>query len=438
MTLLDLRLLADRLRSAIREEQALGPDLGDLERRLDAATTYEDLLAVAEGLAAVPAAETEPDDLDDIWAQADPDRPRAAVPVPDAADRVRAAFTASLVGNMLGKPLEIATSKRRLQEHLEPRGEWPLVDYVTEASITSLWFVQGQWAELARERITHVAADDDISYSVLGMVALERHGTTVSQEQLRRLWLENLPVLMTYGPERTMLATAAMAALEPNTGVMPDWVRGWNLNGEWCGALIRVDAYGYACLGDPALAATIAWRDATMTHRRTGVYGAMFTAAAIAAAPLHEDRLDVFRTALRYVPQRSRFAEAVRFALDEVPAAGDWERAYDRLHDRYGEHGHCRILQEVGTMVNAVHHATDVAHGVALQVMQGNDTDSFGCSAGSILGAWFGPGHLEARWTEPFRDRIQLALAQVWVSSISELTERMAALPALVAAERDG
>jgi hypothetical protein len=46
-----------------------------------------------------------------------------------------------------------------------------------------------------------------------------------------------------------------------------------------------------------------------------------------------------------------------------------------------------------------------------------------------LLGAWFGPGHLDERWTAPFRDRIQLALATTWVGSLSELTDRMAALP---------
>ena len=73
--------------------------------------------------------------------------------------------------------------------------------------------------------------------------------------------------------------------------------------------------------------------------------------------------------------------------------------------------------------------ARDVGDGICIQVMQGNDTDSFGATAGSLLGAWFGPGHLESRWTDPFQDRIQLALATTWVTSISELMARMAALP---------
>ena len=37
--------------------------------------------------------------------------------------------------------------------------------------------------------------------------------------------------------------------------------------------MIRADAYGYACPGRPELAAELAWRDAGLTHRRTGIYG---------------------------------------------------------------------------------------------------------------------------------------------------------------------
>jgi ADP-ribosylglycohydrolase len=279
-----------------------------------------------------------------------------------------------------------------------------------------------------------VAPDDDINYTVLGMLALEQHGLAFTREDLLRLWLYNLPVLATFGPERTLLANAAVATLEPGLPrpwPLERWVERRNPGSELCGALIRADAYGYACLGHPERAAELAWRDAAMTHRGTGLYGAMFVAAAIAAAPVAPEPLAIFSTALEYVPQRSRFAEAVIFALEQVEAASDWLDGYRRIHDRFGEYGHCRVLQEVGTLVNTLHFADDVGDGICKQVMQGNDTDSFGATCGSILGAWFGPGHLAARWTEPFNDTIHLALATCWEQSLSSLAARMGRLPGL-------
>jgi ADP-ribosylglycohydrolase len=445
VTLPDIGLLRARLEFGIKEQAAQGHDIEGLAGELRSLPdSYDALDAFATRLAAAPLRPdwryVEPDDLETIWAEAAPQRPLGAIAElapQDASARAEAAFLGSVCGCMLGKPLEFDPTLAEIRAALEPAGEWPLRDYLSEVVVRSLRERQGQWRELVRGRITHVAADDDINYTVLGMLALERHGAGFTREQLLQLWLYNLPVLATFGPERTMLANAALGALEPGAPPRLDaWAKRWNPGTELCGALIRADAYGYACLGRPTLAAELAWRDAGMTHRRTGLYGAMFVAAAIAAAPAVDDPLDIFRTALKFVPQRSRFAEAVRFAIEAVASASDWLEGYQRIHDRYGDYSHCRVLQEVGTLVNTLRFAADVGDGICKQVMQGNDTDSFGATCGSILGAWFGPGHLDERWTAPFQDRIQLAMATTWESSLSALTSRMAALPAVVRSAR--
>jgi hypothetical protein len=148
-----------------------------------------------------------------------------------------------------------------------------------------------------------------------------------------------------------------------------------------------------------------------------------------------DDPLEIFRHALRYVPQRSRFAEAMTGSIEEVTAATDWMDGYRRVHERFGEYGFCRIVQELGTVVNTLRFASDVGNGICLQVMQGNDTDSFGATAGSILGAHMGPGHLESRWWEPFNDEVHTALALFHESSLSKITARMAALPDRIASD---
>jgi ADP-ribosylglycohydrolase len=161
----------------------------------------------------------------------------------------------------------------------------------------------------------------------------------------------------------------------------------------------------------------------------------MFVAAAIAAAFTARDPLAIFETALKFVPQKSRFHEIVADSLQEVRRAADWLDGYARVHNKYAEYSHCRVYQEVGTLINTVRFARDVGDGICMQVAQGNDTDCFGATVGSILGAYFGPGHLEPRWLEPFRDEIRCALAQFYERSLSKVAARMAGLPALAAQE---
>ena len=51
-----------------------------------------------------------------------------------------------------------------------------------------------------------------------------------------------------------------------------------------------------------------------------------------------------------------------------------------------------RQVQEIGTVINTLKFARDAEEGIGMQVAQGNDSDSFACSCGSILGAYFADG----------------------------------------------
>lgn len=47
---------------------------------------------------------------------------------------------------------------------------------------------------------------------------------------------------------------------------------------DWIGAQIRADLYGWVCPGRPALAAELARRDVSLSHRGEGLHGAAFIA----------------------------------------------------------------------------------------------------------------------------------------------------------------
>ncbi len=417
------------VRIAIEGLASQGYDTGGALAALEAAPASLDALAqVAASLDDLTLRPdwpyVEPNDLDGIraeWAaQEDWHDPSGDVDLAAVASRIEDAFVARVCGCMLGKPFEIRPTLEDIRTALEPHGEWPLRFYPSEAAVKSLKALQGQWPELVRERISHVAPDDDINYTILAMLALERHGKDFTHDDMTVLWLYNLPVLATFGPERTRLLSSGLRSLGLAGGVVP------NPGAELCGALIRADAYGYACPGRPALAAELAHRDASYTHSRTGIYGAMFVAAAIALA-LAGERDELMQKAAAFVPQRSRFAETVRTCIEIVGGASDWLAAYEEIHNRYERFEHCEIHQEIGTLINTIHFAEGTAAGICKQVMQGNDTDSFGATAGSILGAMH--GGIDEAWVTPFNDDVHAALATFYERSLQAIAQRMGALP---------
>jgi ADP-ribosylglycohydrolase len=421
----DLGTLRELVKACVEGKVEQGHDVSGLNLS-DVPDSYDALLAFAEQLAATPLREDwpyeEPLDLSYL-----PTLP--VVPAGDVSARVETAFLARVAGCMLGKPFEFDPTLAELREVLEPAGEWPLRDYVTSATNARLRDPQPQWPELVRERITHVCEDDDLNYTVLAMLLLERHGDGFTADDVRRLWLLQLPVLATFGPERVQLLAAGVASFFP--AGPGSWAEVLNPYDEHCGALIRADAYGYAAPGDPGRAARLAFQDASVTHRRTGVYATMFVAAAIANALVAEpsDRLGPFEAALSVVPPRSRFFQIAADSLQRVRAAQGWLEGYESIHGKYAEYSHCRVYQEIGTLFNTARFAEDVGHGLGLQVCQGNDTDSFGATAGSYLGALLGPEAFDREhWLGRFDDTIHLALATFHEQSLSRLASRMGRL----------
>ncbi|MEP4149423.1 MAG: ADP-ribosylglycohydrolase family protein [Halioglobus sp.] len=358
-----------------------------------------------------------------------------------AAENVESAFLGSLCGCMLGKPIEVDPTLEELRAAGTACGEWPLEDYVSEAFLGALGRRHESAGDTVREALNCAVADDDIHYSLIGMLLLEEFGDEFEQEQLARLWAMNMPPLWTWGAERSALLGLGLEqhhVLKQTDFSSYHDVLMLNPGDESCGAMIRVDAYGYACPGNPDLAAWLAFKDASLTHTRTGVYGAMFVAALIAlchtaGSDLRGNaRLELVELALKRIPARSRLAAIITDSLDRVTSADNWQEAYQSIHGRYQQYTHCQMYQEIGTLINTLKFAESVGQGICIQVSQGNDTDSFGATAGSVLGCLLGPGHLEQKWLAPLNNRIAHGLCDLHEYEMSTLAARMKQLPALV------
>ena len=401
--------------------------------------SYDCLIDFAHEVRALPMRSdwryVEPMAWEDVAREMHPQRMRHETAAPnDAKQRVHAAFIGSVLGCMLGKPLEIDADMHELKRAGMACGQWPLTDWVSEAFLEKLGRRHPTWHGTTLGSITCAVPDDDIHYTVLGMLNLERFGSGLSTDGVRQIWQRHQNINYTWGAERAIMTRIAVSFL--NDHAMPPltveeyalWAETINPTAESCGAAIRADAYGYAFPGRPDEAARLAFIDASFTHRRTGVYSAMFIAAALAVMPMVADPMAAFEAALDYVPQNSRFYEITRSCMDIVAQAGGFEEAYEQIHARYSLYRHCHVYQEIGTLINTLKHAESIWHGVCLQVMQGGDTDSFGATAGSLLGMRFGPAGHDADRVKQLHDTIRLDLLDFPPMTLDALATRMSKL----------
>lgn len=389
---------------------AAGPELRSLAEEL------LDELAMTPS----PLEASEPTDLAGITAlcpayAADPPDPPAPVDVP----RLHAAWLGRAAGCLLGKPVE-KLPLHGIRAIARSTSNWPLRTWFTEVGLDPAVAAAHPWNRRSRptslaENIDGMPEDDDLNYPLLALLLLQRHGHGFTTEDVAALWLDELPAGRTFTAERIAYRNL-LDGLEP-----PATARHRNPFREWIGAQIRADVFGWTNPGRPARAALLAHRDAVLTHTANGTYGAMFVAAALAhaAGPRPTTIHEALETGLRFIPPRSRYAEAVRFGIEAARAEpsgtpAGFETVVDALHARYAaDHHWVHVLPNAALLAAALTHADgDFSGSICRAVSGGWDTDSNGATAGSFAGLLAGsPDAMDARWTAPLRNRLATTVA---------------------------
>jgi ADP-ribosylglycohydrolase len=395
---------------------AAGPEL----RRVAAA-----LLVELEELPRPLAAE-EPEELGEILAESEATRFR--LPGNDElAARVHGAWLGRAVGCLLGKPVE-KIPREGIRELLEATGRWPLSDYFTARELPEEVAARWPWNKASAptslaEVIDGMPEDDDLNWTMLGVLLLERAAPGFTVDDVAKVWLDFQPAGRIFTAERIALRNLLLALDPPRTATHANPFR------EWIGARIRVDAYGWAAGGDTHAAARMAWEDARLSHTANGVYAAMFMAAAHAASLGGASAGECVETGMGVVPLRSRLAGALQTARALAAGGRDWEAVVDALYERYGSYHWVHAINNTALVAAALcRYESDFTGGICAVVAGGWDTDSNGAAVGSILGACLGPDAIEARWTEPLHNRIASSVPGFGDTRIDDLAQRTVAL----------
>jgi ADP-ribosylglycohydrolase len=397
-----------------------------------------DALALSDRIQALPLrkgyAYVEPSDLPGI---------RAARPKPPrlkAWKGSRSAFLRRLHGGLLGricgcllgKPVEGAL-RADIRIWGEATRNWPLKGYFRLPSPAALKAMEARGFKrkidarhhtMLAGHIRGMVEDDDTNYTVTGFGIVKQWGAAFTPEDAASFWLANIPILHTCTAERAAYRNLVAGVVPPESATVRNPYR------EWIGAQIRADYFGYANPGRPERAAEWAWRDASISHVKNGIYGEMWVAAMLAAAYVERDWPAIIRAGLAQIPATCRLREDVESVLAFQAGGGTYDEAVERLHARWSEgvsHHWCHTNSNAQIVaLGLLYGGDDFGRTVACAVMPGFDTDCNGATCGSLWGVKNGVTALPPEWTRPIGDRLATGVAGYHNVQVSQLAGEMA------------
>lgn len=431
-------VLYRQVQTDIKQMEEEGHDPAALTAELEKAAAGKSLAALAkfqEELWSRPSPAgfgyEEPSDWESIAATF-PAPVRTEVDDATLRDRLLGGWLGRCAGCQCGKPLEGTAEPAEIRRVLQKVGSWPLEDYpnpTTDAMMEEghrdnhLLSPKATWRrEHSRGSFRGASADDDIQYALSGQSLLEKFGTGFTLEDDKA----NFVTRMNIG----LWASGEWFRNSAKYGIPLDAIAQMgNPARQSLGAMIRCDPFGWGAAGDPALAASMAWRDAFLSQRRNGIYAAMFFAVLIADVLGHGDIGRAIATAQSYVPPRSRLAEMIRLVVDGCAAGKDWAAVNEAMQAKYPEESRRfnHSIPNTGiVLIGLLCGGGDFTKTVGITVMCGLDTDCTGATAGSIMGCALGAKKIPAHWTEPLADTIRVGMGG-WPATvkISDQAEQM-------------
>jgi hypothetical protein len=237
----------------------------------------------------------------------------------DLFDRLHGAWLGRCVGYMLGKPCEMLT-REPIAVWLKEAGAYPLAEYFPDLAVTSdtpnwltecLSLLDGpdhrseleEWQqETLQGRISRAVRNRNIDYPFARLGFVETF--------------------------RLKFTAFDIAESLISGGFVPQGTTACdNPNRETIAATMQADVWAFAFPGRPEDATELAFRDASCTHTKNGIYGELLAVAMISAAFSTNDLEEVVRIGLQAIPMQSRLAEAVGSVIEWHGQYENWEQA---------------------------------------------------------------------------------------------------------------
>jgi ADP-ribosylglycohydrolase len=342
-------------------------------------------------------------------------------------DKIYGAWLGRCAGCLLGQPVE-KWYRDRITGLLKETGNFPVKYYISSDIPENIkkkygvMDIDGGYQKNWINNIKYMPEDDDTNYTIIGLKILEKYGRDFTSDDVAETWLENLPILHLWTAERVAYRNIVNGILPPRSATFRNPFR------EWIGAQIRADFFGYVNPGNPEIAAEMAWRDASISHTKNGIYGEMFVAAMLSAAYSCNNIEDIITAGLSQIPESSRLYKEIRSMLQWKKEGITLENAINKIHDKYDEKNWHDWLHTISNAVIVVLSLTygekDFEKAIGIAVSTGFDTDCNGATVGSIMGMVLGSKALPEKWIKPLNDKLRSGVDGFGLVDISDMARR--------------
>ena len=365
----------------------------------------------------------EPSELEEIWELRKSyafDRKEPE----DLKEKIHGAWLGRICGCLLGKTVEgIRTNE--LHPLLKETGNFPMHRYILASEITREIADKYNYPLLSRcyaDKVEFMPYDDDTNYMVLSQELVEQYGRDFTSYDVSRTWLALQPKDAYCTAERVAFCNFVKGYEPPQSAVYKNPYR------EWIGAQIRGDYFGYINPGDPETAAEMAFRDASISHVKNGIYGEMWAAAMIACAAVTDNIEDIILGGLAEIPATSRLYEDIMKVLNGYRSGVSQADCFKMIHEQYDEysaHGWCHTNSNAMIVAASLLYGEgDYGKSICMAVETGFDTDCNGATVGSVLGMRSGVSGIPQEWSAPIQDTLQTTIFGIDKVKISQCAEK--------------
>lgn len=338
-------------------------------------------------------------------------------------DKLYGAWMGRICGCLLGKTVE-GMRTDELVPLLEQSGNYPMRRYIKSTDVTSeMWenyrFFQERKEVYFADQVSFMPFDDDMNYVVMAQKLIEKYGRDFTPYDVSWEWLRLQPMTSYFTAEAVAYRNFSQGIQPPESAVYQNPFR------ELIGAQIRGDYFGYINPGKPEAAAELAWRDASISHVKNGIYGEMFVAAMLAEAAVKEDIVEIVRGGMGQIPATSRLYEHLEKVMGWYESGVGEKECFDRIHEEWDEHtlyGWCHTISNAMVVTaSLLYGGGDYGKSICLSVQTGFDTDCNGATVGSVLGMRGGMASISEEWTGPIHGTLQTTIFGMDKAAVKDL-----------------